>query len=458
MSTEKVDVCVLGGGPGGYVAALQAARSGLKVAVVEELALGGVCLNVGCIPTKTILEIAHAYHVAKNSAHIGVRAEKVTFDFDVAMQHVKSTQSTLAAGINSLFKKYKVQHINARGTLAKTGFVTTSTGKTFQSSSVILAMGSSPIVPPFKGIDTVKDCLFTSHTIWEKMPQPGSRILVVGGGVIGVEFASFYNMVGSKVTVVERLPNILSMEEAETSEQLQKILEKAGVEVKTGWSVDAFDGKIAHVSSGNKKETLPFDSVIMAVGVTPNVEAVEPDIARQGRGIKVDEWMRTSIPGVYAIGDLVDGPALAHKASYEGMVAVSHILGENNHPRVAAHLIPRCVYSTPQVASIGYTSKELQEQGVPYVVGNFPYAHNGRALSAGNKDGFVKMLYHKNTGEILGAHILGEDASEIIASVGVAIRAEAESELIMKTVFAHPTLSEMIQEATWNAFGGGGHG
>jgi len=456
------DVCVVGGGPGGYVAAIRAALRGKSVVICEEHKLGGVCLHYGCIPTKTLLESAHLYHAIQHADTLGISVSRPTFSMEKAFAHVRSVSEALYRGIQGLIKKHNILVVPSRASCTSPNTVKCDNGVDIVAKNIILATGSHPLVPPIPGIDLAQKNLLTSRTLLEKPPEAKGRFLIIGAGPIGVEFASLYQTLGAEVRVVEMMSHILPQEDPMVADELAKVLRRHGIDICTRTTVKSIkdaNTAILEASDGSTSE-YTFDHLMVSAGIRPNTAKMGLDelgIQRDQRGfIKVDETLETTCPGVYAIGDIVDGPALAHKASYEGIVCVDNIAG-TYRARVDAHHIPRCVYTLPQVASVGITESMAKEQDIPLKVGVFPYAHNGRALSAGEVEGFVKMLYHAKTGEILGAHMLGDNASELIHTVGLGITAELTEQEFMNTVFPHPTLSEMVQEATLSAYGMGVH-
>ena len=458
---RQTDLCIIGGGPGGYVAAIRAAQSGKKVIVCEEHKMGGVCLHYGCIPTKTLLECAHAFHMISHAEKLGISVQKPKFSMEKAFKHVLGVSKSLHTGIQGLMHKYGVEVLPSRAQCVTPTDVRCQDGTDISARNIILATGSRPLVPPIPGIDVDAPFVLTSRTLLTCPPEPKGHFLIIGAGPIGVEFASLYSMLGVRVTLVERLDHILPQEEKDIANTLAASLEKKGIDVRVNSSVEEFKGKVVVLKDAQGRlEECAFDYVLVSAGIRPNTQDLGLDalqIKHDERGfISVSQSMETTCTGVYAIGDVVDGPALAHKASYEGLVCVDTILGKPRM-RVPHHNIPRCVYSMPQVASVGWTEKEAREKGLPVRVGVFPYAHNGRALSSGETEGFVKMLYHTKTGELLGAHILGENASELIHTVALSITAELTEAEFMETVFPHPTLSEMLQEASLSAYGIGLH-
>ncbi|MCY4413815.1 MAG: dihydrolipoyl dehydrogenase [Alphaproteobacteria bacterium] len=461
MKVQK-DLCIIGGGPGGYVAAIRAAQKGKSVVVCDAHKMGGVCLHYGCIPTKTLLESAHLYEQILNASHMGITVAKPDFSVKKCFHHVKGVSGTLEAGIHSLLKKHKIQIVKSQARLNKFREVVCEDGTIIQSKDIILATGSTPLLPPIDGLSADAGNIWTSRSLLENPPEASGHFLIVGAGPIGVEFASFYRMLGAEVTIVERLNHILPSEEVEITNTLRDCLIAKGIKIKVGTSVQKVlkKNEVLLRDNSGKDECVRFNNMIIAAGIRPNTKGIGLEalgIKTNERGfITVSKTMETTLPHIYAIGDIVPGPALAHKASYEGILAVDVILGEKREC-LHYHNIARCVYSSPQVASVGWTEQELKDQKTPYKSGSFPYAHNGRALSAGSKEGFIKLLFHMETGEVLGAHIIGEHASELINTIAFAITAEATYAEFMNTVFPHPTLSEMLQEAALDAYGIGLH-
>ena len=458
---RQTDICIIGGGPGGYVAAIRAAQAGKKVVVCEDHKMGGVCLHYGCIPTKTLLECAHAFCLISHAKTLGISVGKPKFSMQKAFEHVQNVSKSLYAGIQGLMKKHGVEVVASRARCKSPTTVVCQDGTEIDAKNIILATGSQPLVPPIPGIDVKHKSVLTSRTLLACPPEPKGHFVIIGAGPIGLEFASLYNMLGAQVTLVERQEQVLPQEDKVVAADLAASLSKKGVVVRTKTNVQAIKGtKAMLVGADNALEECVFDHVLVSAGIRPNTQDLGLDVInveRNERGfVTVSPSMETTCPGVYAIGDIVDGPALAHKASYEGMVCVDTIVGRPRE-RVAHHNIPRCVYTMPQVASVGWTEGEAQEKGLPVRVGTFPYMHNGRALSSGETEGFVKVLYHAKTGELLGAHILGENASELIHTVALSITAELTEAEFMATVFPHPTLSEMLQEATLSAYNKGLH-
>jgi dihydrolipoamide dehydrogenase len=457
----KYDLIVIGSGPGGYVAAIRASQLGLKVGVVEKSELGGVCLNWGCIPTKSLLKSAQVFDYASHAADYGVKIDgEIKPDFDAMVKRSRSVAEAMSKGIQFLFKKNKIDHIEGFGRLAdnKTVEVENSQGKKerYNAGHIILATGARSKELPNLKQDGKKIIGYREAMTLKK--QPGSMV-VVGSGAIGSEFASFYNSIGTKVTLVEFLPHIVPLEDEEVSKQLERSFKKAGMKVLTGSSVESVDTKgnkcKVKIKTGKGTEEMETDIVLSAVGVVPNLENIgieELKIKTENGKIKIDESYKTSVDGIYAIGDIVSGPALAHVASAEGIVCVEKIAGQNPEP-VNYKNVPGCTYTNPEVASVGYSEKAAKEAGYSVKVGKFPYSASGKASAAGAKDGFVKLIFDEKYGELLGAHMIGANVTEMIAEIVVARNLETTGHEIMKSVHPHPTMSEAIMEAAAAAYG-----
>lgn len=463
-SGSEFDLIVVGGGPGGYVAAIRAAQLGMKVACVEAEKLGGVCLNIGCIPTKTLLTSALLVQEVKDGERHGISAGDLSFDLGPAQERSRKVADQLNRGVGGLFKKNKVTHVEGYGRLAGKGKVEVEDGdggkKTLSAPHIILATGSRPRSLPFLEIDG--DRIWSSdHALMQK--EAPATLAIVGAGAIGMEFADVFEAYGSKVTVIEALDRILPLEDAEISAELMKIYrKKRGIEFHVGARLEAAevaDGgvKLRFKDESGKEQTLEVERVLSAVGRIPNTEDLGLDsvgvkLTEKGNFIEVDEWMRTSVEGVYAVGDCAGNQLLAHKASHEGIACVEKIAGEAHGP-VDYGNIPNCTYCHPEVASVGLTEEQAREQGHDVQVGKFPWIGNGRALASGHAEGFVKVVRDKKYSEILGAHIIGPHATELIAEFVVGRHLESTVEEMEKAMHPHPTLSEAVAEGALAALG-----
>jgi dihydrolipoamide dehydrogenase len=458
---QSFDVVVVGGGPGGYVAAIRASQLGLKTACVEAKHLGGICLNWGCIPTKSLLRNAEIWETVQHAEEYGLKFDNVSFDFGKIIQRSRGIADRMSKGVAFLFKKYKVEHIEAFGKLVAPNKIATfdkdgkQTGE-IEAKHIIMATGARPRSIPGIEIDRKKVISYFEAMSLEKRPE---RLIVLGAGAIGVEFAYFYNALGTEVTIVEMLDHILPIEDEEVSKELERNFRKKKIGLKTGHKVESIEatktGVKVKVSSAKGEEVLEGDVALMAVGVQGNVENIgleEVGVALDRGYIKVDKYYRTNVPGVYAIGDVVGPPWLAHVASAEGITCVEAIAGEHPVP-VNYENIPGCTYCQPQVASVGLTEKKAKELGYEVKVGKFPFSASGKAVAAGHPEGFVKMIYDAKYGELLGTHIIGSEATELIAEAALGRTLETTEREIIKTVHAHPTLSEALMEATALAYG-----
>lgn len=460
MADSTFDLIVVGGGPGGYVAAIRAAQLGMKTAVVEEKHLGGICLNWGCIPTKALLRTAEIYETIKHADVFGLKVNEPSFDIKKVVERSRQVAGQLNGGVAHLLRKNKVTVIDGRGRLNGPGHVVVvNNGSTtdLKAQNIILATGARARTLP--GIEPVGDRIWTYMEAMVPNTMPKS-LLVIGSGAIGIEFASFYRSMGADVTVVEILDQILPVEDEEISAFARKAFEKHGIKIQTSASVKSLDtGKdsvTATIESGGKSSQLTVDRVIVAVGITGNVE----DLGLDGTKVKVDrghividEWCRTGEPGIYAIGDVAGPPWLAHKASHEGVICVEKIAGLPHVHPLDTSRIPGCTYSRPQVASVGLTEKAAKEKGHDVRVGQFPFIGNGKAIALGEPEGMVKTIFDKVTGELLGAHMIGAEVTELIQGYGLARTLEATEAELMETIFPHPTLSEMMHELVLDAYG-----
>ncbi|MDA3954313.1 MAG: dihydrolipoyl dehydrogenase [Bacteroidales bacterium] len=454
------DLIILGSGPGGYVAAIRASQLGMKVGVVEKSELGGICLNWGCIPTKSLLKSGQVYNYMKHAADYGISIEgEVKADFEKIVQRSRGVAEGMSKGIQFLFKKNKIEHVAGYGKLInnQTVEVTDIEGnvKEITAKKIILATGARSKQLPNLKQDGKKIIGYREAMTLAKQPK---SMLVVGSGAIGSEFANFYNAIGTEVTLVEFLPNIVPVEDIDVSKQLGRSFKKAGIKVMVDSSVESVDtsGNICKVVIKTKKgeETREVEIVLSAVGVTPNLENIgieELGIELENGKVKVDDYYKTNIEGVYAIGDIVHGPALAHVASAEGIACVEKIAGLDVEP-INYNNIPGCTYTTPEVASVGLTEERAKEAGYEIKVGKFPFTASGKASAAGEKDGFVKLVFDEKYGELLGAHLIGANVTEMIAELVVAKKLETTGHELIKSIHPHPTMSEAIMEAAAAAY------
>ncbi len=459
---SSFDVVIIGGGPGGYVAAIRAAQLGMKAAVVEREHLGGICLNWGCIPTKALLRSGEVYDLMHHLKNFGFSAEKISYDFGAVIKRSRNVAGQLTKGVAHLLKKNKVQVVDGKGKLAGKGKVEVELAKggkeTLEAKHIVIATGARARELP--GLEADGKLVWTYKEAMVPKAMPKS-LLVVGSGAIGIEFASFYRAMGAEVTVVEVVDRILPVEDAEISAIAHKQLEKRGIKFRTGATVTKLDRGKDDVTAtieakGGKSEQLKVERVIMAVGIVGNVE----NLGLEGTGVKVergqivtDGYGRTGEPGVYAIGDVTGAPWLAHKASHEGVVCIEKIAGRDGVHPLDVTKIPGCTYCTPQVASVGYTEAKAKEAGYEVKVGRFPFVGNGKAIALGEPDGMVKTVFDAKTGELLGAHMVGAEVTELIQGYVVARQLEATELDLMHTVFPHPTLSEMMHESVLDAYG-----
>ena len=452
------DLIVIGGGPAGYVAAIRAAQLGKKVACVEADRAGGTCLNWGCIPTKALLKNAELYHtLAHRAKEFGFSFDNLQFDWSAIVGRSRKVTDKMAGGIEYLFKKNKVEYFRGFGTIEGTGKVSVKaadgSSQTLETKDILVATGCKPRpLPPFPFNGTT---VISSKEAMNLATQP-KEMIIIGAGAIGVEFAYIYNAFGTKVTLVEMLPRILPVEDDEVGDALEKSLIKQGIRVLTNTkitaTVDNGNGVEITVEGPKENGVLKADVALVAIGVLPVLpEGQQPELTDRGY-IKVGDRYETTIPGVYAAGDIIGPPWLAHVASFEAVQAVEGLYVDGHTPRKVKNF-PGCTYCHPQVASIGKTERALKEEGIEYVVGKIPFVAIGKAVASGEPDGFAKLLYGKKHGELLGAHIIGENATELIAEMGLAIDQELTSEEIHATIHAHPTMSEVIHEATLAAEG-----
>ncbi|MEQ9115864.1 MAG: dihydrolipoyl dehydrogenase [Rickettsiales bacterium] len=452
------DITVIGGGPGGYVAAIRAAQLGLKVTLVEKEKLGGICLNWGCIPTKALLRSAEVYHLIKNAENFGIKVSKVDIDFKKIIERSRAVAKQLSGGIAHLMKKNKIEVIEGAAKILSSSLVsvTGKTKKTISTKNIIIATGArARVLPGFEPDDKIV-MTYKEAMVPDKLPK---KLLVVGSGAIGVEFASFYNELGVDVTIVEVMDRILPVEDAEISAFSQKSFEKKGIKIYTKSKLEKIDkdksSASCHLDIKGKKTKEKFDAVIMAVGVVGNVENIGLESTKvkvENNTIVTDEYMQTGEKGIYAIGDVTAAPWLAHKASHEGVICAERIAGKNPH-KMNKNLIPGCTYASPQVASVGLTEAKAQEHGYKVKIGRFPFIANGKAIAMGDTEGMVKTIFDEKTGELLGAHMVGAEVTEMIQGYVVAMNLETTEEELMNTIFPHPTMSEMMHESVLDAFG-----
>ena len=460
MAAEQFDVVVIGAGPGGYVAAIRAAQLGLKAAIVEREHLGGICLNWGCIPTKAMLRSSEVFHLMHRAKEFGLKAEGIGYDIDAVVKRSRGVAKQLSSGGGHLLKKNKVTTVMGEASIPAKGKVTVKTEKGTQeliAKNIVLATGARARELPGREADgervwTYKHALMPPH-----MPK---KLLVIGSGAIGIEFASFYTTLGAETTVVEVMDRILPVEDAEISGFAKKQFAKQGMTILEKAMVKqldrAKDKVTAHIETGGKVETHEFDTVISAVGIVGNTEG----LGLEALGVKIDrthvvidEFCRTGVDGLYAIGDIAGAPWLAHKASHEGVLVAELIAGKNNLHPVKPEAIAGCTYCHPQVASVGYTEAKAKELGYDINVGHFPFIGNGKAIALGEPEGMVKTIFDKKTGELLGAHMVGAEVTELIQGYVVGRALETTEEDLMNAVFPHPTLSEMMHESVLDAYG-----
>ncbi|USI71838.1 dihydrolipoyl dehydrogenase [Sphingomonas morindae] len=457
---DTYDLIVLGSGPGGYVAAIRAAQLGLKVAIVERESLGGICLNWGCIPTKALLRTSEIYHYMTHASAYGLTVEKPGFDLPAVVKRSRGVAGQLNAGVKGLMKKNKITVVEGFGTLTgKGGLRVEKDGKTtdLSAKNIIVATGARARELPFAKADGERIWTYRHAMTPKTMP---TKLLVIGSGAIGVEFASFYSDLGAEVTIVEMLDRILPVEDHEVSEFMAKALTKQGMRILSKAGVESLAATGSGVTAKIKLadgtiEEGSYSHAIVAVGIVPNTEAIGLEAlgVKTTRGhIDTDAMGRTNVPGLWAIGDVTAPPWLAHKASHEGVIAAEAIAGKHPHAMDKRN-IPGCTYSRPQVASVGLTEARAKEEGYSVKVGKFPFIGNGKAIALGEAEGFIKTVFDAKTGELLGAHMVGAEVTELIEGYTVAKQLETTEAELMETVFPHPTLSEMMHESVLSAYG-----
>ncbi|MCO6382618.1 dihydrolipoyl dehydrogenase [Oceanicola sp. 502str15] len=459
MASQSFDLIVIGAGPGGYVAAIRAAQLGLKVVCVERENLGGICLNWGCIPTKALLRSSEVFHLMHRAKEFGLSVEKAGYDLDAVVKRSRGVAAQMEGGIKHLFKKNKVTSIMGEAKITAKGKVSVKTEKgteELSAKNIVVATGARARELP--GLEADGDLVWTyRHALTpSRMPK---KLLVIGSGAIGIEFASFYNTLGADTTVVEVMDRVLPVEDKDISAFAKKQFEKQGMKIMEKAMVKQLDrakGKVtAHVEVGGKVEKMEFDTVISAVGIVGNVEGLgleELGVKIDRTHVVTDEFCQTGVEGVYAIGDIAGAPWLAHKASHEGVMVAEHIKGMHVHP-IKPGSIAGCTYCHPQVASVGMTEAKAKEAGYELKVGKFPFIGNGKAVALGEPEGMVKTVFDAKTGELLGAHMVGAEVTELIQGYVVGRQLETTEEDLMHTVFPHPTLSEMMHESVLEAYG-----
>ena len=459
MAAQSFDMIVIGAGPGGYVAAIRGAQLGLKVAIVEREHMGGICLNWGCIPTKALLRSSEVFHLMHRAKEFGLKADGIGYDLDAVVARSRAVSKQLNGGVAHLLKKNKVTSIMGEATVTAKGKVSVKTDKGTEeltSKNIILATGARARELP--GLEADGDLVWTYKTALTP-PRMPKRLLVIGSGAIGIEFASFYNTLGADTTVVEVMDRVLPVEDAEISAFAKKQFVKQGMKIMEKTMVKKLDrakGKVtAHIEANGKVTTQEFDTVISAVGIVGNVE----NLGLEALGVKIDrthvvtdEYCRTGVDGLFAIGDVAGAPWLAHKASHEGVMVAELIAGQKAHP-VKPETIAGCTYCHPQVASVGFTEAKAKELGYDVKVGRFPFIGNGKAIALGEPEGLIKTVFDAKTGELLGAHMVGAEVTELIQGYVVGRKLETTEEDLMETVFPHPTLSEMMHESVLDAYG-----
>jgi len=459
MTTQNYDLVIIGGGPGGYVAAIRAAQLGLRVCLVEREHLGGICLNWGCIPTKALLKSSEVNNLIKKSEDYGIKVDKISYDLAKIVDRSRKVSAQLSSGISHLMKKNKINVIMGEAKISSPGRIEIidNAQNAIEAKHIIIATGARARVLPGFEPDGKYMMTYKEAMVPNSLPK---ELLVVGSGAIGIEFASFYSNLGSKVTVLEIIDRILPVEDHEVSEFMKKSLTSKGIKIHTKSkliAVKKLDNTVeAEIEIDGKKEIKSFDAIIMAVGIAGNIENIglEKTKIRSEKGhIVTNEWCETDEKGIYAIGDVAGAPWLAHKASHEAIICVEKIAGVKGVKPLKKNLVPGCTYSMPQVASVGLTEEKAKELGYKIKIGRFPFIANGRAIALGETDGFVKTIFDEKTGELLGAHMVGHEVTEMIQGYVIAMNLEATEEDLMHTIFPHPTLSEMMHESVLNAFG-----
>ena len=458
MASNLFDLIVLGAGPGGYVAAIRASQLGLNVAVVEREHLGGICLNWGCIPTKAMLRSAEVYHLAERAKEFGLSAEKISFDLNKIVERSRKISGQLNQGVGHLLKKNKVTVFSGEAKLLDRSNVSINSDGKYEKitgKNIVLATGARARELP--GMEADGDLVWTyKHALTpSRMPK---KLLVIGSGAIGVEFASFYNTFGANTTIVEVLDRILPVEDEDVSSLAAEQFAKQGMTIKTGAKVQKLEKKknqvVASIDCNGVTEVLEFDTVISAVGIIGNIEGLgleEVGVETKANHVVTDEYCETTTSGIYAIGDLTGAPWLAHKASHEGVLVAEKIAGQSVKP-INPIAIPGCTYSYPQIASVGLTEAQAQKAGYKINVGKFPFIGNGKAIALGEKEGFIKTIFDTSSGELLGAHMIGAEVTELIQGYVIGQALETTEDDLIHAVFPHPTLSEMMHESVLDAY------
>ncbi len=459
MASQSYDVIVIGAGPGGYVAAIRASQLGLKVAIVEREHMGGICLNWGCIPTKALLRSSEVFHLMHRAKEFGLKADNIGYDLDAVVKRSRGVAKQLNSGVTHLMKKNKVTVVMGEATIPAKGKVSVKTDKGTEeltAKNIIVATGARARELP--GLEADGKRVWTyKHAL--QPPHMPKKLLVIGSGAIGIEFASFYNTLGADTTVVEVMDRILPVEDAEISAFAKKAFEKQKMKIIQKGMVKKLDRSTdkvtAHIEVGGKVETQEFDTVISAVGIAGNTEGLgleELGVKIDRTHVVTDEYCRTGVDGLYAIGDIAGAPWLAHKASHEGVMVAEMIAGEKVHP-IKPETIAGCTYCHPQIASVGLTEAKAKERGHEVKVGRFQFIGNGKAIALGEQEGMVKTVFDAKTGELLGAHMIGAEVTELIQGYVIGQKLETTEQDLMETVFPHPTLSEMMHEAVLDAYG-----
>ncbi|MCC4213242.1 dihydrolipoyl dehydrogenase [Leeuwenhoekiella parthenopeia] len=451
---SKYDIIVLGSGPGGYVTAIRASQLGFKTAIVEKESLGGVCLNWGCIPTKALLKSAQVFEYLKHAEDYGLKVEGADKDFDAVVKRSRNVAEGMSKGVQFLMKKNKIDVIEGFGKL-KPGKKIDVDGTEYSADHIIIATGARSRELPSLPQDGKKIIGYRKAMTLDKQPK---SMIVVGSGAIGCEFGSFYNSMGTEVTIVEYMPNIVPVEDEEVSKQFERSLKKAGIKIMTEASVESVDtsgeGVVATVKTKKGEEKLEADIVLSAVGIKTNIEGIgleDVGIITDKDKVIVNDWYQTNMPGYYAIGDITPGPALAHVASAEGIICVEKIAGMHVE-KLDYGNIPGCTYASPEIASVGMTEKQAKEAGYELKIGKFPFSASGKASAAGNKDGFVKVIFDAKYGEWLGCHMIGAGVTDMIAEAVLGRKLETTGHEVLKAVHPHPTMSEAVMEAVAAAY------